>query len=191
MRSFSDNLSAETNLPAETNFPVETALSPPVPGKKPPQKPQKPQKPQRPQQRLGRESERGSAVLEFIFLATILLIPVSYLILTLGQLQGGAYAVTGAADQAAKVYVSADSLAEAQFTAEQVVAIAVKDYGFEPESAQLTISCSEDPCLTAGSTVTVAIQLEVPLPLLPVLPVGHATVSVVRAESSQVVSRFR
>lgn len=41
--------------------------------------------------------------MEFIFLAVLLMVPVAYLILTVGQVQGGAYAVVGAADQAAKV----------------------------------------------------------------------------------------
>ena len=49
-------------------------------------------------------NEDGSAAVEFVFLGVLLLIPLVYLILTAGQVQGAAYAMVGAAEHAAKVY---------------------------------------------------------------------------------------
>ncbi|WP_375134948.1 TadE/TadG family type IV pilus assembly protein, partial [Arthrobacter sp. HMWF013] len=51
----------------------------------------------------GGPAEQGSAVVEFTFLALLLMVPLVYFIITIGQLQGGSFAVVGAADQAAKV----------------------------------------------------------------------------------------
>ncbi len=46
------------------------------------------------------------------------------------------------------------------------VVLAMKDQGMELSSDQLTISC--DPaCLEPGSTVTVTLNTEVPLPFIP------------------------
>ena len=52
--------------------------------------------------------------MEFIFASTVLLIPMVYLILAAGQLQGGSYAVVGAADHAAKVFAIAQTPAQAE-----------------------------------------------------------------------------
>ncbi|XTR52881.1 hypothetical protein ACOM2C_06605 [Pseudarthrobacter sp. So.54] len=51
-------------------------------------------------------AERGSAVVEFTFLSLLLMVPLVYFIITMAQLQGGSFAVVGAADQAAKVFVA-------------------------------------------------------------------------------------
>ena len=56
-------------------------------------------------QPVGHQSERGSAVVEFTFLALLLMVPLVYFIITVSQIQGGSFAVVGAADQAAKVYI--------------------------------------------------------------------------------------
>ena len=50
--------------------------------------------------------EEGSAVVEFVALAVLLLIPIIYLILTVGRLQAASYAVSTAAREAARAYVT-------------------------------------------------------------------------------------
>ena len=70
------------------------------------------------------DPERGSAVVEFTFLSLLLMVPVVYFIITVGQLQGGSFAVVGAADQAARVYVAQSDAASGRAVAEQAMQFA-------------------------------------------------------------------
>lgn len=131
----------------------------------------------------------GSAVLEFTFLGLLLLVPVIYLVLTVGQLQGGSFAVVGAADQAAKVFVNSDSPEQAYLRAEQAALLAVTDFGFPPEAASVAITCGGG-CLEPGSSVTVAVQLKVPLPLIPTMPGLNTSAATIDSSATQLVERF-
>lgn len=133
--------------------------------------------------------EGGSAVVEFIFLGLVLLVPVVYFIVTAGQVQGAAYAAVGAAESAARVYAAADDQAAAGEQARAAASLAFTDFGFEPEGMQLDISCSAG-CLTPGSTVTALVRFDVPLPLATGLGLDFAPVTVDSA-STQTVERYR
>lgn len=133
----------------------------------------------------------GSAVVEFVFLAVLLMIPVVYLIITVGQLQSAAFAVVGAADQAAKVYVAAAEPAAARAAAEEAVMLAMADHGFEAGDVSVAISCSPSDCLSPGSTVSAAVTLRVPLPLVPTIPGVNLDAATVAGQASQLVGRFR
>lgn len=136
------------------------------------------------------DPESGSAIVEFIFLSALLMVPVIYLILTVGQVQGGAYAVVGAADQAAKVFVLHKDLPAAEAAAQQAMAMAVKDLGFDPANAQLTIMC-DGGCLTPGTIVTAHVQLRVELPVVGSLPGVNAGAAMVDSRATQKVGRFK
>ncbi|MDN3936340.1 hypothetical protein QWJ39_08435 [Arthrobacter sp. YD4] len=139
----------------------------------------------------GTNPEQGSAVVEFTFLALLLMVPVVYFIITLGQLQGGSFAVAGAADQAAKVFVAQADAGAGRAAAEQAVQLALADYGQPAGNATLETACSSPDCTAAGSAVTVTVRLTVPLPFVPFgealrLDAGHLS-----ATSTQIVGRFR
>ena len=136
---------------------------------------------------LGRE--RGSAVVEFTFLALLLMVPLVYFVITVAQIQGGSFAVVGAADQAAKVYVAQPDAGSAQAAAEQAVALALSDFGHQGDRATLSTLCSPADCQAAGSTVTVTVSLSVPLPFMPYAEGLSATE--VQASSTQLVGRYR
>lgn len=136
------------------------------------------------------DKEQGSAIVEFVFLAVLLMVPVVYLILTVGQVQGGAYAVVGAADQAAKVFVLHQDPAVAEGAAVQAMEMAVTDMGFDPANAQLSISC-DGGCFTPGSLVTVHVELRVELPVVGSLPGVTANAATVDSTASQKVGRFK
>ncbi|MFP5311489.1 MAG: hypothetical protein ACLGH7_03625 [Actinomycetes bacterium] len=133
--------------------------------------------------------ERGSAVVEFTFLALLLLVPLVYFIITMAQIQGGSFAVVGAADQAAKVYVAQPDAATAQAAAEQAVALALSDFGHGVDQATMSTTCTPADCQAAGTTVTVTVSLGVPLPFVPFAAGLSATE--VEASSSQLVGRYR
>lgn len=114
-----------------------------------------------------RRSEQGSAVVEFTFLALLLMVPLVYFVITMSQIQGGSFAVVGAADQAAKVYIAQSDPAAAQAAAEQAVAIALSDFGHPVTDARVAMACNPADCQGAGAAVTVTVTLTVPLPFLP------------------------
>jgi hypothetical protein len=118
-----------------------------------------------------RDPESGSAVVEFIGTAVLLLIPLVYLVLTVGRLQAGTFAVDGAAREAARAMVTATSSDDGPTRARAAVTLALEDQGFEPGPALdgdvLRIECSADPCLSPGTTVSVRVRTAVPLPFVP------------------------
>lgn len=137
------------------------------------------------------EPERGSAVVEFTFLALLLMVPLVYFIITMSQIQGGSFAVVGAADQAAKVYVAQPDPATAQAAAEQAVSIALADFGHEPAEASVATACAPADCHAAGTAVTVTVRLSVALPFLPFDDDFRLNATEVEASSTQLVGRFR
>jgi Flp pilus assembly protein TadG len=149
--------------------------------------------PERGQDPAGRttQGERGSAVVEFTFLALLLMIPLVYFIITVGQIQGGAFAVVGAADQAAKVYVAQPDAESGRTAAEQAVMIALADYGHSADNARMDASCQPSDCLAPGSAVTVTVHLTVPLPFVPFSDSFRLNASQLDASATQVVGRFR
>ena len=131
--------------------------------------------------------ERGGAVVEFVFLGTLLLVPVVSFVIAVGQVQGGSFAVVSAADHAAKVFAAADEPASAHGLAEQAAIVSVQDFGFDPGDVTLSIACGSGGCLEPGSTVTVAVALDVPFPLL-----SGTGMSIARVNSSatQIVEQY-
>ncbi|NVM97457.1 hypothetical protein G6035_02105 [Arthrobacter sp. SDTb3-6] len=118
------------------------------------------------------------------------MVPVAYLILTVGSLQGGSYAVVGAADQAAKVFVLQPDAGAARQAAEAAVALAVTDMGFDPADASLTISCDAG-CLTPGTMVRAHVTLRVELPLVGGIPGTRLSAAEVESSAAQKVGRFK
>jgi len=139
--------------------------------------------------RQGLENEQGNAVVEFTFLALLLMVPLVYFVITVSQIQSGSFAVVGAADQAAKVYVAQADAATAEAAAEQAVALALSDFGHEASRARMTTACNPADCQAAGTTVTVTVSLSVPLPFVPFAQGLSATD--VEASSTQLVGRYR
>ena len=116
---------------------------------------------------MGRErSERGSALVEVVWLAVLLLVPLVYFVLAVFEVQRSAFAATAASRAAARAYVLAPSLAEAEQRARAAGDVALADQDVDPGSTRLTITCTGG-CLTPGSAVHVVVRGQVSLPLLP------------------------
>lgn len=113
------------------------------------------------------QTERGSMTVEVAFLLVLLVVPLFYLVGTLGRLQAGAYAVTAAAREAGRTFVTADDLDSAHGRAEAAATLALDTHGFTRADAVVRLSCGSASCLSPGSTVVVETELAVPLPLVP------------------------
>jgi len=113
-----------------------------------------------------RAREEGSSIVEFIFLGVLLLIPVTYLIISASQLQAASFAAVGAADHAARTFAAADSESAGAVRARNAVDVAVGNLDIDKNSATMHYGCSS-ACLEPGSTVSVEVVIRVPLPFLP------------------------
>lgn len=111
-------------------------------------------------------SERGSSMVEFIFLGVLLLVPVTYLIISASQLQAASFAAVGAADHAARTFATADTEAEGAARAKNAVDVALGNLAVDAHAATMAYRCSPS-CLEPGSTVSVDVSIRVGLPFLP------------------------
>jgi hypothetical protein len=131
--------------------------------------------------------ESGSAVVEFVFLGTLLLVPVVYFVIAVGQVQGGSFAVVSAADHAAKVFAAAEEPGAAHGLAAEAALISVQDFGFDAGDLTVSIGCGSGACLEPGSTVTIEVALDVPLPLMSGLGMSFARVN---SSATQIVEQY-
>jgi len=116
-----------------------------------------------------RRDERGNAVVEFSWLAILLMVPLVYVMLAVFDVQGASYGATAATRAAGRAFIIVpDGMSEddARARAFEAARLAMKDQGIELSPGQLTISCNP-ACLQPGSTVTVTLDTEVRLPLIP------------------------
>ncbi|WP_306232055.1 hypothetical protein [Agrococcus beijingensis] len=137
--------------------------------------------------------DRGSASLEFLTVGLILLVPLVYLVLALGQIQHAVLGIEGASRHAARAIAQADSHGEGLAAADRAIQVAMADAGLAPDGVRVGITCapSPDACDTPRGTVTVQIDASVPLPLAP--PVVQLDIGVgvpVSARAMQPVSAF-
>lgn len=114
--------------------------------------------------------EEGSALVELVWLGILLLIPMAWILVSVFQVQQGAFAVSGAARAAGRAYALAPTDAEGRARAEAAARQVLTDQGL-PASAPLRVSVSCTPyprdCHSGTSVVTVVVASRVDLPLLP------------------------
>ncbi len=141
----------------------------------------------------GRGPDQGNAIVEFVYLAVLLMVPLAYVLLTVFRVQAAAYAVSSAAREAGRVYATADSPGDAAARAEAAARIVLADSNLELDPGQVEISCSPSPCaLQPGSQVNVVMTHRVDLPLVPRFLGERAPASVrVSSRHLEVVDRFR
>ena len=116
-----------------------------------------------------RADERGSALVEFSWLAILLLVPVVWLVLSVFEVQRGAFAVSGAARAAGRAYALADSDATGDAHARRAARQAFTDQGLGAAPLTLAVTCTPYPrsCHAGTSVVTVRVATRVRLPWLP------------------------
>jgi hypothetical protein len=139
-----------------------------------------------------RQTDDGSASLEIITAGILLLVPLVYLIIAMASLQAGAFAVEGAARQAARVFVEAKDESAGRSNAATAVEFALDDFGVDDRGSSVSISCSRPArCLTRQEYVRVTVTASVALPLAPPALTVNTPLSVpFTATSTQQVSRF-
>ena len=131
----------------------------------------------------------GNALVEFTYLAVLLMVPLVYLLLTVFQVQRAAFGVTEAARSAGRAYVTADTAAQAAARAQEAADLAMRDQ--IPGYGRARVSYPSTPSLAPGGTVTVTVRHDVTLPILGGL-FGRVEPTIpVRATHVEVVDAFR
>jgi len=138
----------------------------------------------------GSHAQAGSAIVEFVFLAVLMMVPLFYLVMVLARLQAGAYGVSAAAREAGRAYVTAEAPERAAARARSAAGLAFADQGFDHEGT-IQIRCDGAPCLRPAGRVRVTATVSVSMPLVPAFFSGIVPVRVpVSATHVVTVDRF-
>src|SRR5690625_4306612 len=131
-------------------------------------------------------SEEGSAVVEFLALGTLLLLPAVWFLLAVAEVQAASYGAVGAADQAAKMYTTGQvEHSERAGRSEAAVSAALADFGIGAEQATVSRECSA-ACQAEDTLVSYTVQIRVPVPLIPEFGDFEHRLVTVTATSTQV-----
>jgi Flp pilus assembly protein TadG len=126
--------------------------------------------------RLGPDAERGSAIVEFVFIALVVFLPLVYVVAGFSAVQRGVFAANAAAREAGRALATAPDLATGQARAEAAVRVAVEDQSVEATDVVLAYApvgsgCDDAgsyaPSLAPGEEFSVCVTVTVRVPLLP------------------------
>lgn len=133
--------------------------------------------------------DSGSAPLEFLGAGVVLLVPLFYLVLTLGHIQAQSLGVEAVARQVARV-VAQDPSQAANMPA--LAASIAQQYGVDPGLLSVAMDCGGAPqCPEPGGIVTISVTATVGLPFIPAMIGDAGPIGVgVSAHSSQKVSQY-
>jgi Flp pilus assembly protein TadG len=116
-----------------------------------------------------RRGQAGTALVEFVWLAILLLVPLLYIVLAVFEVQRSAFAVSAAARAAGRAFVLSPSESAASARAVAAARVAMADQDLDLDRASIAFTCVPDPAnsLASGSTVQVSVSYPVALPLVP------------------------
>lgn len=139
-----------------------------------------------------RRDESGSALIELSWLGILLLVPLLWIVVTVFDVQRGAFAVNGAARAAGRAYALAPTDAEGRARAEAAARQALADQGVdEPVDVRITCTPYPNDCHSGTSVITVVVASRVDLPLLPDFLGGEAPSIALDASHSVPVGQFQ
>lgn len=137
------------------------------------------------------DAERGSAALEFILVGVLMLVPLVYLIVSLGLIQEQSLGAEAAARHVARAMSTASGVGDARQRADRVLASVTDQYGLEDVGIAIECTPVGAGCPSAGATLAVTVSTRVTLPLVPpVLGLDQLAAIPVEATAAHKVSRF-
>ncbi|SFP85798.1 hypothetical protein SAMN05660464_4482 [Geodermatophilus dictyosporus] len=125
--------------------------------------------------RLG-GGERGSALVEFVFVALVVFVPLVYVVAGFSAVQRGVFASTAAAREAGRALATAPDVATGLARAQRAAQLAVEDQSVEATDVELAYAPAGAGCeaagayvprLVAGEEFSVCATVTVRIPLLP------------------------
>lgn len=134
-------------------------------------------------------SDQGSAVIEFVVLAILVMVPMALGAVTVSHVHGASFGTVSAAREATRAFVTSDSATQARSRAQSAANLAMADHGFP--SPVISVECLEGACLSPGSRVRIEVIHRVQLPLVPSSDGGTMGSFPVSAVHESVVDTFR
>ncbi len=120
--------------------------------------------------------EEGSALVEFVFIALVVFVPLVYIVAGFSAVQRGVFASTAAAREAGRAIATAPDPITGQERALRAAELAVEDQSvdatdlrlaFAPSGADCAAAGSYTPTLAPGEEFSVCVTVTVRIPLLP------------------------
>ncbi|MGH3359157.1 MAG: hypothetical protein ACRDO7_10170 [Nocardioidaceae bacterium] len=135
----------------------------------------------------------GTALIEFVWLGLLLLVPLVYIMLTVSDVQRAAYGASTASRAAGRAFVLAPDAATGQARAMSAAQTALADQGVPDQYVRVDIDCAPTTasCLMPGSTVTVVVTVRQRLPLAPDVMGGSAPAVTVDSTHTEPYGTFR
>jgi hypothetical protein len=135
--------------------------------------------------RLRRQPDRGSAILEFVFVAVVVLVPLVYLVVAVAAIQRSSLAVTNAAREAGRAFATSDSDATAPGRARVAAQLALSDQG-AADAVDLRYvaagagcnSAQIRPHLVPGAVFTICVERAFEVPGVPSVLSGRGITTV-------------
>jgi Flp pilus assembly protein TadG len=118
---------------------------------------------------MRRRDQRGSALVELSWLGILLILPMLWIVMSVFQVQRGAFGVSAAARAAARAYALAPDDSSGLVRAREAARVALDDQGVHGVTPEVDVSCAPYPgdCHQGTSVITVSVHSRVILPLMP------------------------
>ncbi len=129
---------------------------------------------------MKQRDETGSALIEFSWLAIILIVPLIWVVISVFEVQQGAFATSAAARAAGRAYALAPDDATGEARAIAAVEQVLADQGTPGQRARVRVTCEApgDNCHVGTAIITVTVDSGVDLPFFPaILGSGAASFS--------------
>jgi Flp pilus assembly protein TadG len=125
-------------------------------------------------------ADGGSAIIEFVFVAVVIMVPLMYLIAAVATVQRAQLAVSQAARDAGRAFATSDTSGQAGARVEAAVRLALADQGL-PDDASVRFVASGAGCdgrrvtpvLRAGAEFAVCVSRRTELPGVPTVLSGR------------------
>ncbi len=131
------------------------------------------------------QSDAGNAIVEFIFVAVLIMVPMVYLVVAVAKVQRSSLAVTEAAREAGRAFATGASTQDGRVRALAAARLAEQDAGLAtmPDVRYVAAgtSCNSTqitPQLAAGSVFVICVRNSVTLPGVPTVLSGRAITTV-------------
>jgi Flp pilus assembly protein TadG len=140
-----------------------------------------------------RRDEHGSALVELSWLGILLVLPMLWIVMSVFEVQRGAFGVSAAARAAARAYALAPDDPSGLVRAREAARVALDDQGVHGVTPDVRVTCTPYPgdCHQGTSVITVAVHSRVVLPLMPSALGGNRPSFALDATQTVPIGQFR
>jgi hypothetical protein len=140
-----------------------------------------------------RRGDPGSAVVELSWLGILLILPMLWIVMSVFEVQRGAFGVSAAARAAARAYALAPDDSTGLVRAREAARVALADQGLHDVTPEVDVSCSPYPrnCHQGTSVITVSVHSRVVLPLMPTALGGNRPSFALDASQTVPIGQFQ